>query len=62
MAKKENSPDDLAQKTFFITVMGALLYIAVVFTFVIGGNHREAAQHEDAPKSITVQVGTGHGQ
>ncbi|HKP56214.1 MAG TPA: hypothetical protein VJV78_05830 [Polyangiales bacterium] len=62
MANKENSPDILAQKTFFLTVVGALLYIAVVFTFVIGGNHREAAQHVDAPKSITFQGQTGQGQ
>lgn len=62
MAKKENSPDALAEKTFFITVIGAILYIAVVFIFVIGGNKREAAQHVDGAKSATVQVGTGHGQ
>ena len=56
MAKKENSPDSLAQKTFFITIVGALLYIVVVFVFVIGGNKREAAQHVDGANTATVQV------
>jgi hypothetical protein len=62
MAKKENSPDDLAKKTFFITVVGALLYITVVFTFVIGGNKREEAQHLNGAKSVTVPMATGHEQ
>lgn len=62
MAKKENSPDSLAQKTFLITVVGALLYITVVFTFVIGGNRREEAKHVDGAKTPTLQVGTGHGE
>ena len=61
MAEKENSPDNLAKKTFMITVAGALLYIAVVFTFVIGGNKREEAQHVDGAKSVTIQV-QGHGE
>jgi hypothetical protein len=62
MAKKENSPDDLAEKTFFITVVGAVLYITVVFVFVIGGNKREEAKHVDGAKTGTIQVQTGHGQ
>ena len=62
MANKENSPDKLAQKTFLITVVGALLYITVVFVFVIGGNKREEAKHVDGAKTGTIQVGTGHGQ
>lgn len=62
MAKKENSPDALAQKTFFITVVGAMLYITVVFTFVIGGNRREEAKHVDGARTATVQVPAGHGQ
>jgi hypothetical protein len=44
MAKVTISPDVLASKTFLITVVGALLYIGVVFAFVIGGNRREEAQ------------------
>lgn len=56
MANKENSPDSLAEKTFFITVVGAVLYIAVVFVFVIGGNKREAAKQVDGAKTATIQV------
>ena len=44
MAKVTISPDSLASKTFLITVVGALLYIGVVFAFVIGGNRREEAR------------------
>lgn len=38
MGKVDISPDSLASKTFFISMIGALLYVAVVFAFVIGGN------------------------
>jgi hypothetical protein len=38
MAKQDITPDSLAKKTFFVTVVGAILYITVVFVFVIGGN------------------------
>jgi hypothetical protein len=62
MAKKENSPDVLAQKTFLITVVGAIIYIVVVFTFVIGGNRREEAKHVDGAQTATIQVPTGHGE
>jgi hypothetical protein len=62
MATKENNPDALARKTFLITVVGALLYITVVFTFVIGGNRREEAKHVDGAETPTLQVPTGHGQ
>jgi hypothetical protein len=51
MAKLNINPDSLAAKTFFMTVVGAVLYITVVFAFVIGGNRREEAQglaHETA--------------
>ena len=61
MADKEHSPDNLAKKTFLITMAGALLYIAVVFAFVIGGNKREEAKHVDGAKTGTIQVQTGHG-
>jgi hypothetical protein len=62
MANKENTPDALARKTFLITVVGALLYITVVFTFVIGGNRREEAKHVNGADTATIQVPTGHGQ
>lgn len=44
MAKQDNNPDSLATKTFVVTMLGALLYIAVVFVFIIAGNRREEAQ------------------
>jgi hypothetical protein len=46
MAKRDINPDLLAKKTFLITLVGAVLYIGVVFAFVIGGNRREEAQEE----------------
>jgi hypothetical protein len=62
MANIENNPDKLAQKTFLITVIGALLYIGVVFAFVIGGNKREEAKHVNGANTATIQVPTGHAQ
>jgi hypothetical protein len=41
MAKQDVNPDALASKTFAVTIVGALLYIAVVFAFVIFGNRRD---------------------
>lgn len=41
MDKQDVSPDALASKTFTATILGALLYIAVVFAFVIFGNRRD---------------------
>lgn len=41
MANQNVNPDALASKTFIVTVVGAILYIAVVFAFVIGGNAQE---------------------
>jgi uncharacterized membrane protein len=40
-SKIEISADALASKTFFMAILGALLYVAVVFAFVIGGNRPE---------------------
>ena len=59
MAKQPN-PDTLAAKTFMITMIGALIYIAVVFTFVIGGNRREEANHVNGANTPTLQVGHEH--
>jgi hypothetical protein len=33
------NPDSLASKAFLITLIGAVLYFATVFVFVIGGNN-----------------------
>lgn len=57
MAPKQTNPDALAKKTFLITCVGALLYIAVVFIFVIGGNRREAEQQVNGAETPTLQVG-----
>jgi hypothetical protein len=54
MAKADVSPDNLARKTFLMTVVGALLYIAVVFTFVIQGNRREEQQANPPQDNNTV--------
>jgi hypothetical protein len=43
MKKSDVNPDSLATKTFFVTITGALLYVAVVFTFVIAGNRADEA-------------------
>jgi hypothetical protein len=43
MDKRDVNPDALASKTFTVTILGALLYIVVVFAFVIFGNRREEA-------------------
>jgi hypothetical protein len=51
MAKVNITPDSLASKTFLLTVVGALLYIGVVFAFVIGGNRREDHQGTRLPES-----------
>jgi hypothetical protein len=56
MAKEQN-PDVLAAKTFYITIVGAIIYIAVVFTFVIGGNRREEANNVNGAHTPTLQVG-----
>jgi hypothetical protein len=47
VAKQDTTPDSLAKKTFLITIVGAVLYITVVFAFVIGGNRREEAQERE---------------
>lgn len=57
MAKQDVSPDALASKTFIVTMLGAVLYIAVVFAFVIFGNRRdeEAARKQQHPELQTEQ-------
>ena len=45
MANKDITPDSLAKKAFIFTMLGALLYISVVFIFVIGGNKKLDADH-----------------
>jgi hypothetical protein len=40
MAKQKVDPDALASKMFVATMLGAILYITVVFIFVISGNDK----------------------
>jgi hypothetical protein len=56
MAKTDITPDSLASKTFLITVVGAILYIGVVFAFVIGGNRREEAAGKPSEISIATPI------
>jgi hypothetical protein len=54
MAKVDVNPDALASKTFFVTLVGALLYITVVFTFVIHGNREDE-------KAMELEANTAQG-
>jgi len=57
MAKQDVNPDALASKTFIVTMLGAILYITVVFVFVIFGNRRdEEARQQQLPPAGQHQV------
>ncbi len=47
MAAENESPEGLAKKWFLLTVVGAVIYFSVVFTFVIRGNDKLAEQPHD---------------
>jgi hypothetical protein len=47
MAKQNVDPDALASKTFAVTILGAILYIAVVFIFVIANNAKTTGDPND---------------
>lgn len=51
MAKQNVDPDALAAKTFLVTILGALLYIAVVFIFVIANNAKTTGDPNDPDPS-----------
>lgn len=55
MAKQDITPDSLAKKTFLITFIGVILYSAVVFVFVIGGN-----KDIDNSAGLTPKTFAGH--
>lgn len=55
MAKVDVNPDALASKTFLVTVVGALLYITVVFLFVIQGNREDE-------RAMELEATTAQGQ
>ena len=44
------SPERLASKAFFITFVGAVLYFATVFVFVIGGNNDLHTHEQDSDR------------
>jgi hypothetical protein len=52
MAKHDVTPDSLARKTFLMTVIGALLYITVVFVFVIAGNRADEKQSQGTGSAL----------
>jgi len=58
MAKQNVDPDALASKTFIVTVLGAILYIAVVFIFVIAGNEKSTGEPQEA--DVHADVAQGH--
>jgi hypothetical protein len=62
MAKQDVNPDALASKAFIVTMMGAILYITVVFVFVIFGNRRdeEARQQQPTEPAGSISWGTHH--
>jgi hypothetical protein len=62
MAKLDVNPDALASKTFVVTMLGAILYITVVFVFVIFGNRRdeEARQQQPTEEVRSISWGPQH--
>lgn len=60
MAKQNVDPDALASKTFLVTILGAILYIAVVFIFVIANNAKTTGDPEDQDPSDTTAQAEGH--
>jgi hypothetical protein len=55
MANPNVNPDALASKTFIVTVLGAILYISVVFAFVIARNASEPGANSTEPAVFTSQ-------
>jgi hypothetical protein len=61
MAKQNVNPDALASKAFFVTILGAILYIAVVFIFVIANNAKTTGDpNEQDPSDMTHAEIEGH--
>jgi hypothetical protein len=56
MAKQNVDPDALASKTFAVTILGAILYIAVVFIFVIANNAETTGDPNDHDPSDAVHA------
>ena len=63
MAKQNVDPDALASKTFAVTILGAILYIAVVFIFVIANNAKTTGDPNDHdPSDSTAAQLSNEGQ
>jgi hypothetical protein len=64
MAKQNVDPDALASKAFFVTILGAILYITVVFIFVIANNAKTTGDPNDLdPSDMTkaeAEAAEGH--
>ena len=60
MANQNVNPDALASKTFVVTMLGAILYIVVVFSFVIAGNAHEPGATSTEPAVFNKTAGQGH--
>ena len=64
MAKQNVDPDALVTKTFFVTMLGAILYITVVFIFVIANNAKTTGDPNDVdPSDMTkaeAEAAEGH--
>jgi uncharacterized membrane protein YdfJ with MMPL/SSD domain len=61
MAKQNVDPDALASKTFAVTILGAILYIAVVFIFVIANNAKTTGDPADQdPSDSPAAQAEGH--
>jgi hypothetical protein len=61
MAKQNTDPDALASKAFYVTILGAILYIAVVFIFVISNNAKTTGDpNEQDPSDMTHAEIEGH--
>lgn len=59
MAKQDVNPDALASKTFVVTMLGAILYITVVFVFVIFGNRRDEEARQQHPTEEVRSISWG---
>lgn len=62
MAKQNVDPDALASKTFAVTILGAILYIAVVFIFVIANNAKTTGDPNDHDPSDSDSTAAAEGQ
>ena len=62
MAKQNVDPDALASKTFWVTILGAILYIAVVFIFVIANNSKTTGDPADQDPSDSAETAHAEGQ